>query len=131
MATYCLDYCNLVVNPKIGKCDSSNFIYGFYLRLLWLIQPHSPCYDLWERYYKVTPCSRYHVGGILGRGYTEVASEQGWREEESGEKRNWPFIRGCSAHTGKIYNSWYQWECAASWQLVMMCILLSLSPWGR
>lgn len=33
------------------------------------------------------------MGGLLGRGYPEVACGQGWREEESGEKRDRPFIR--------------------------------------
>lgn len=40
------------------------------------------------------------VGGLLGKRYTEAASGQGWREEEIGEKRDCPFIRGCSTCTG-------------------------------
>lgn len=33
------------------------------------------------RHYEVTPCHRSHVRGLLGRGLTETACGQGWREK--------------------------------------------------
>lgn len=46
-------------------------------------------------HYKVTPCSRAHLGGLLGRD-AEAASEL--EQEREGGKKSLPFVReykGC------------------------------------
>ena len=60
------------------------------------------CYDLGDGHHKVTPCNRSQFEGLLGRGYTEAASGPGWRQKE-GERRDWPFIRGCGICAGGSY----------------------------
>jgi hypothetical protein len=54
----------------------------------------SYCYNLSHEHHKVTPCSRSHAEGLLGRGYTEAASGQGRREKKRWEKERLAFYMG-------------------------------------
>lgn len=45
------------------------------------------CYDLSKGAHKATSCDRAHLGGLLGREFTEAASGQGRGEEEWKEER--------------------------------------------